>query len=84
MINVDYFLGTAFNCLKHADRDISVHIYQSEFTEFTAHKISVHTANKVPNMTPNCSGFPIESIPPIDPLDPDIPCRKQVYQSIDG
>ena len=35
-------------------------------------------------MTPYRSGFPIDSIPPVDPLDPDIMCQKQVYQIIVG
>ena len=35
-------------------------------------------------MTPYHSGFPIDSIPPVDPLDPDIPRQRQVYQSIVG
>ena len=35
-------------------------------------------------MAPYCSGFPIDSITPIDPLNPDLPRRRQVYQSIVG
>ena len=35
-------------------------------------------------MTPHCSGLPINSIPPVDPLDQDITHRKKVYQSIVG
>ena len=37
-------------------------------------------------MTPYCFGFPIDSIPPIDPLDPGLNLnrRRQVYQSIVG
>ena len=35
-------------------------------------------------MTPYRFGFPIDSIPPVDPLDPDLPRRRQVYQSIVG
>ena len=35
-------------------------------------------------MTPYRSGFPIDSIPPVDPLDPDIPRQRQVYQSTAG
>ena len=35
-------------------------------------------------MTPYCSGFPIDSIPPVDPLDIDLPHSKQFYQSIIG
>ena len=35
-------------------------------------------------MTPYRSSFPIDSIPPVDPLDPDLPCQRQVYQSIFG
>ena len=82
MGNVDYFLGTAFTWLQHTDGNISVHICQSEFTEFTAHRFSVHSYDKVPNMTPYCSGFPIDSIPPVDPLDLDLPRQKHFYHSI--
>ena len=81
---VDYFLGTAFTWLQHNYGNISVCLCQSAFTEFTAHQFSVHTANKVPNMTPYCSFFPIDSIPYVDPLDLDIMHRKQVYQIIVG
>ena len=35
-------------------------------------------------MTPYLSGFSINSIPPVDPLDPDLPRQKQAYQSIVG
>ena len=35
-------------------------------------------------MTPYCSGFPINSIPPVNPLNPDLNRRRQVYQSIVG
>ena len=84
MGNVDYFLGTAFTWLQDAEDEISVHLFQSKFTEFTAHICSVHTANKVPNMTSYCSGFPIDYIPPVETLDPDISHQKQVYQSIVG
>ena len=33
-------------------------------------------------MTPYCSGLPIESIPAVDPLNPDTPRQRQVYQII--
>ena len=77
-------LGTAFTWLKHDDGNISVHLCQSAFTKFTAHWFSVHTTNKVPNMTHYRSGFPIKTIPPVDPLDPDLPRQEQVYQIIVG
>ena len=35
-------------------------------------------------MTPYRSGFPIDSIPPVNPLDPDPPHQKRVYQNIVG
>ena len=35
-------------------------------------------------MTPYCSGFPIDSIPPVNPLDPDLPRQRQVYHSMVG
>ena len=79
MGDVDYFLGTAFTWLQHKDGNISVQLCQSAFTEFTAHRFSVQSVNKVPNMTPCRSGFPINSIPPVDLLDPDLNRRRQVY-----
>ena len=72
MGDVDYFLGTLFTWLKHKDVNISVHLRQSAFTEFTACRFSVHTSNKVTDMTPYRSGFPIGSIPSVEPLDPDL------------
>ena len=77
MGNVDYFLGNASTWTQHADVNISVHLCQSVFTEFTAHRFSVHTTNKVSNMTPYRSRFPIDSIPPVDPLNPDLPRQKK-------
>ena len=74
MEDVDYFLGTAFTWLHHKDGNIYIHLCQSAFTEFTAHRFSVQSANKVPNMTQYFSGFPIDSIPPVDPFDPDLNC----------
>ena len=84
MVNVYYLLGTAFIWLQHTDGKISVRLCQLTFTEFSDHQFSVHTENKFPNMTPYCFGFPIDSILPIDPPDPDLPRQKQVYQSIVG
>ena len=82
--DVDYFLGTEFTWIKNKDGNISIHLCQSSFTEFKARWFSVHTANKVPNMTPYCSGFPIDSIPTVDPLDPDLPRQRKFYQRIVG
>ena len=84
MGDVEHFLATTFAWLKHKNGNISAYIYQSAFTEFTARQFLVHTANKVINMTPYCSGFPIDSFPPVDPLDPNLPRIMQVYQSIVG
>ena len=65
-------------------RKHSVHICQSAFTEFTAHWFSVQNSNKVTNLTLYRSGLPTDSIPPVDPLDPDLPRQRQVYQRIVG
>ena len=35
-------------------------------------------------MTPYRSGLPIDSIPPVDTLNNDLPRRRQVYQSVFG
>ena len=69
--NFAYFSGKYFIWLTHKDRNILVHLSQSAFTELTAHLLSVHTFHKEPNMTSYCSGYPIESIHPVDPLYPD-------------
>ena len=84
MGDVYCFLGTAFTWLKQKDGNIPVHLCQSAFTEFTAHQFLFQNANKVPNMTPYHSGLPVDSIPPVDPLDPDLPRLIQVYQIIFG
>jgi hypothetical protein len=84
MGDVDYFLGTAFIWKKHDNGHLSVHLCQSAFTEFTAHRFSVHRYNQTPNMTPYRSGLPIDAIPAADPKDPDLKRRTKVYQSIVG
>ena len=75
MDNVDYFLGTTFTWLRHGDGHVSVHLSQTAFTEFTAHRFGVDWMTRVPNMTPYRSGLPINSIAPPDPDDPDLPRR---------
>ena len=76
MGGVDYFLGNAFTWLKHADRNISVHLRQLVFTDFITRQFSFHTANRVTNMTPYCYRFPINSIPPVDALYTYLPRQK--------
>ena len=78
MGDVDYFLGTAFTCTYHFDGHLYVHLSQSAFTEFTGHWFGVDKFNPVPNMTPYCSGIPIDSIPNADPKDPDLKRRTKV------
>jgi hypothetical protein len=41
MGDVDYFLGTAFTWKRHPNNHLSVHLCQSAFTEFTAHRFGV-------------------------------------------
>ena len=84
MGDFEYFLGAVFTWLQHKDSNISIHIWHSVFTEFTAHRFSVQITNKVPNMNPYHSGFPIDSIPPVDPIDHDLPHQIKVYQNIFG
>ena len=84
MGDVDYFLGTVFTWIQHIDGNFSIHLCQSEFTEFISHWFLVQNANRVPNMTPYRSGFSIDYFPPVDPLNPDLPRWRQVYQSIVG
>ena len=84
MGDVDFFLGTAFTWQRLDDGNVSVHLSQAAFTEHLAHRFSVDTMNKTPNMTPYRSGLPIDSIPLSDENDPDLPRRQKVYQSIVG
>jgi hypothetical protein len=84
MGDVDYFLGTAFTWKSHDDGNLSVHLCQSAFAEFTAHRFAVDRYNRTPNMTPYRSGLPIDSIAAGDPNDPDFKRRRKVYQSIVG
>ena len=64
MGDVDWFLGTAFTWKRHTDGNVSVHLCQSAFTDFTAHRFGVSKYNQTPNMTPYRSGMPIDAIPP--------------------
>ena len=81
---VDFFLGTAFTWSTQDDGEISVHLCQSAFTEYTAHRFSVDKMNQTPNMTPYRSGYPIDSIPQADLNDPDLKRRTKCYQQIVG
>jgi hypothetical protein len=84
MGTVDYFLGTAFQWQRHPDGKLLVLLTQSAFVEYSAHCFAVDKFNPVPNMTPYCSGIPIDSIPPPDPDDPDLKRRTKCYQAIVG
>jgi hypothetical protein len=85
MGDVDYFLGTAFTWKHLPGGHLSVHLCQSAFTEYTAHRFAIDRYNRTPHMTPYRSGLPIDSIPSIaDPDDPDLKRRTKVYQSIVG
>jgi hypothetical protein len=84
MGDVDYFLGTAFTWMKHEDGHLSVHLCQSAFIEYLAHRFALTNFVPVPNMTPYRSGMPIDSIPNPDPKEPDFKRRRKIYQSIVG
>jgi hypothetical protein len=71
MGDVDYILGTAFTWMKHNDGHLSVHLCQSAFIEYLAHRFALTNFVPVPNMTPYQSGMPIDSIPNPDPKEPD-------------
>ena len=57
---------------------------QSAFIDYAAHRFDINTMNPVPNMTPYLSSMPIDSIPPPPANDPDLACRKTVYQQVVG
>ena len=53
MGGIDYLLRTAFTWLRHdKDNHVSIHLTQTAFTEFSAHRFGVDRTNKVPTMTP--------------------------------
>ena len=81
---VDYFLGTAFTWKHLPNGHLSVHLTQSAFMEFPAHRFGVDCYNLTPNMSPYRSGYPIDSIPPLSSKDLDLKRRTKVYQGIVG
>ena len=54
------------------------------FSDHTASRFFLKYCNRVPLMTTYRSGFPINSIPNLDPDNPNLPKRKATYQSICG
>lgn len=72
------FLGTAFTWKHLPGGHLSVHLSQSAFTEFTAHRFAVDRLNRTPHITPYRAGYLIDSIPPPDPKDPDLKQRTKV------
>jgi hypothetical protein len=57
MGDVDYFLGTAFTWKCHPNNHLSVHLCQSAFTEFTAHRFGIDKYNRTPNMVERLKTF---------------------------
>ena len=85
MGDTNFFLGTAFTWLRHELGDcLSVHLCQSAFTEHSSHCFGVYCMNPIPNMTPYCSGDPIDSIHGPDKDDPDLKQCTKIYQGIIG
>lgn len=80
---ISWVMSIIFWALLSPGGHLSVHLSQSAFTEFTAHHLAIDWYNHTPHMTPYCSGFQIDTIPPADPKDPDLKRRTiKVYQSI--
>ena len=82
MGDVDFFLGTAFTWIRQSNGHLSVHMSQTAFIEFSAHRFGVDAMNPVSNMTPYCSGMPTNSIPAPCPDEPDLKHPTKVYQGI--
>ena len=76
--DVDFFLDTAFTWIRQSNGHLSVHMTQTAFTKFSAHRFGVNAMNPVPNMTPYRSGMTIDSIPAPSPNDPDLKRRTKV------
>jgi hypothetical protein len=81
MGTVDYFLGMAFQWNRHDDGELSVLLSQSAVVEYTAHRFAIDKLNPVPNMTPYCSGIPIDSLAPPAPDDPELKKEDKMLSS---
>ena len=60
---IDYFLGIKFDCVKHNESNVTIHMSQSAFAEnlLSQHKMNGDFINTV--QSPYRSGYPIDKIP---------------------
>ena len=84
MGDADFFLGSSFEWNFCPDGHHSIYVSQQAFAKHTASRSGIEDCNRVPLMTSFRLGCPIDSIPDLDPDDPDLLKRKSAYQSICG
>ena len=84
MGDAEFFLESSFECNIRPNVHLLVHVSQQVFGEHTASHFGLEDCNRVPLMTTYCSGCPIDSIPDLDPDNPDLLKRKSAYQYICG
>ncbi|KAL7502147.1 hypothetical protein ACHAWX_002186 [Stephanocyclus meneghinianus] len=68
---VNHFLGTAFTWQHHKSGNLSVLLSQTEIYRVHSTSFVMDNTNPIPQMTPYCSGFPIDAILPPNPGNPD-------------
>ena len=61
---VSHFLGITFNCSRHEDNHVSIHISQEPFIDTLLVKAGLDGPNSATAPTPYRAGYPINKIPP--------------------
>ena len=80
---IDYFLGVSFECVKHKDGKLTIHMHQEAFIDHLLKLAKLHedTVNSV--TTPYRKGFPIDAIPKL-PESPQQAKLTHYMQSLVG
>ena len=78
---IGYFLGINFNCTRHHDNNVTIHLGQEAFIESLAQSLQLDGPAVNSVKTPYRSGFPVDTIP-IDSSDVDLTIIKQMQQYV--
>ena len=60
---LDYFLGIKFECIRHSNKSVTIHMSQAAFSEALLAQHNLHGDNINTVNTPYQSGMPIDKIP---------------------
>jgi deoxyuridine 5'-triphosphate nucleotidohydrolase len=81
---IGYFLGINFDCKRHDDGNVSIHLSQEAFIENLCQLANLDNENVNPTRTPYKSGYPVDSIPYFDSQEPDKSNRIHTMQVFIG